>query len=103
AMRIANAIARPSVIDFLDLLLPGLPPEEFGLEELRVTEESALSGQSIEAVEREGDRIRIIALKRGPEALTVVPGQQTEIRPGDLVVAIGPRPSLQRLAERLAE
>jgi voltage-gated potassium channel len=103
AMRIANAIARPSVIDFLDLLLPGLPPEEFGLEELRVPEESSLSGQSIEAVEHEGDRIRIVALKRGSEAIRVVPEQQTEIRPGDLVVAIGPRPSLQRLAERLAK
>jgi hypothetical protein len=32
AMRIANAIARPAVVDFLDLLLPGLRPEEFGLE-----------------------------------------------------------------------
>jgi voltage-gated potassium channel len=103
AMRIANAIARPSVIDFLDLLLPGLRPEEFGLEELRVPEKSRLSGQTIGGVEHAGDRIRIVALKRGSEAMTLVPEPQIEIRPGDLFVAIGSRPSLQRLAERLGK
>jgi voltage-gated potassium channel len=97
AMRIANAIARPSVIDFLDLLLPGLRPEEFGLEEVRVP------GRTIAALEHEGERIRIVALKRGSEPMAFVPQPQTEIRPGDLFVAIGARPSLQRLAECLGK
>jgi voltage-gated potassium channel len=101
AMRIANAIARPSVVDFLDLLLPGLRPEEFGLEEVRVPEQSSITGRTIAALEHEGDRIRIVALKRGSEPMTFVPEPQTEVRPGDLFVAIGARPSLQRLAERL--
>ena len=101
AMRIANAIARPSVVDFLDLLLPGLRPEEFGLEEVRVPEQSSITGRTIAALEHEGDRIRIVALKRGSEPMTFVPEPQTEVRPGDLFVAIGARPSLRRLAERL--
>ena len=100
AMRIANAIARPSVVDFLDLLLPGLRPEEFGLEELRVPEHSNVTGRTIAALEHEGDRIRIVALKRGSEPMTFVPEPQTELQSGDLFVAIGARPSLQRLAER---
>jgi len=103
AVRIANAIARPSVVDFLDLLLPGLRPEEFGLEEVRVSEESILAGRTVAALEHEGGRIRIVALKRGSEAMKLVPEPQTEIRPGDLFVAIGSRPSLQRLAERLGK
>jgi voltage-gated potassium channel len=103
AMRIANPIARPSVVDFLDLLLPGLRPEEFGLEEVRVPEKSILTGKTIGTLEHEGDRIRIVALKRGSEAMTLVPEPQTEIRPGDLFVAIGSRPSLQRLAENLGK
>jgi len=101
AMRIANAIARPSVVDFLDLLLPGLRPEEFGLEEVRVPEQSSITGRTIAALEHEGDRIRIVALKRGTEPMAFVPEPQTEVRPGDLFVAIGARPSLRRLAERL--
>jgi voltage-gated potassium channel len=103
AMRIANAIARPSVIDFLDLLLPGPRPEEFGLEEVRVPEHSSIAGRTIAALEHEGERIRIVALKRGSEPMAFVPQPQTEIRPGDLFVAIGARPSLQRLAERLGK
>ena len=103
AMRIANAIARPSVVDFLDLLLPGMRPEEFGLEEVRVPNDSSLSGRTISALERESDRIRIVALKRGSEPMEFVPQPQTEIRPGDLFVAIGARPSLQTLAERLGK
>ncbi len=103
AMRIANAIARPSVVDFLDLLMPGLRPEEFGLEEVRVPEQSSLAGRTIAALEHEGDRIRIVALKRGTEPMAFVPEPQTEVQPGDLFVAIGARPSLQRLAERLGK
>jgi voltage-gated potassium channel len=103
AMRIANAIARPSVVDFLDLLLPGLRPEEFGLEEVKVPEQSSLAGRTIAALEHDGDHIRIVALKRGSEPMAFVPEPQTEIRPGDLFVAIGARPSLQRLAERLGK
>jgi voltage-gated potassium channel len=103
AMRIANAIARPAVVDFLDLLLPGLRPEEFGLEEVRVPEHSSITGRTIASLEHEGDRIRIVALKRGADPMTFVPEPQTEVRPGDLFVAIGARPSLQRLAERLGK
>ena len=103
AMRIANAIARPSVVDFLDLLFPGLRPEEFGLEEVRVPEQSNLAGKTIAALEHDGDRIRIVALKRGAEPMEFVPEPQTQVRPGDLFVAIGARPSLQRLAERLGK
>jgi voltage-gated potassium channel len=103
AMRIANAIARPSVVDFLDLLLPGLRPEEFGLEEVKVPELSSLAGRTIAALENESDHIRIVALKRGAEPMTFVPEPQTEICAGDLFVAIGARPSLQRLAERLGK
>jgi hypothetical protein len=51
--------------------------------------------------EHEGDRVRIVAPKRGSEPMTFVPEPQMEIQPGDFFVAIGARPSLQRLAERV--
>jgi voltage-gated potassium channel len=103
AMRIANAIVRPAVVDFLNLLLPGLRPEEFGLEEVRVPEHSELAGRTIAALEHESEQLRIVALKRGEEPMRFVPQPHKEIQPGDLLVAIGARPSLQRLAERLGK
>jgi voltage-gated potassium channel len=103
AMRIANAIARPSVIDFLNLLVPGLNPEEFGLDEIKVPEPSPLAGHTIAEVEHESDRVRIVALKRGPEPIAFVPAPQTQIEAGDLLVAIGARPSLDRLADRFGK
>jgi len=101
AMRIANAIARPFVVDFLDLLAPGLAPEEFGLEEVTMPEQSPLAGRTIAALEHESDRIRIVALKRGAEPIAFVPAPHTPIQVGDLFVAIGARSGLSRLAERL--
>ncbi len=103
AMRIANTIARPSVVDFLDLLLPGLRPEEFGLEEVRVEPGSSLAGRTIGSLEHNADRLRIVGLKRGSEPMTLVPDARTEIQPGDLLVAIGSRPSLQVLAQGFAK
>jgi Trk K+ transport system NAD-binding subunit len=71
------------------------------LEEVRVPDHSSITGSTIAALERETDRIRIVALKRGAEPIAFVPEPQTQVRPGDLFLAIGARPSLQRLAERL--
>jgi voltage-gated potassium channel len=51
AMRIANAIARPAVLDFLNLLMPGLNPEEFGSEELRTPDHSPAAGRTIALLE----------------------------------------------------
>jgi voltage-gated potassium channel len=103
AMRIANAIARPAVLDFLNLLMPGLNPEEFGLEELRIPDQSPAAGSTISSLEHASDRVRIVALKRGSEPIIFVPEPQTEIHVGDLLIAIGVRLSLSRLAERVGK
>jgi voltage-gated potassium channel len=103
AMRIANAIARPAVLDFLNLLMPGLNPEEFGLEELRIPDKSPAAGTRIASLEQGGNRVRIVALKRDGEPITFVPEPQTEVRAGDVIIAIGVRLSLSRLAERVGK
>jgi Trk K+ transport system NAD-binding subunit len=73
------------------------------LEEVRVTEQSGIAGRTIASLEQEGDRIRIVALKRSAEPMAFVPEPQTRVQPGDLFVAIGSRPSLEQLAERLGK
>jgi voltage-gated potassium channel len=101
AMRIANAIARPSVVDFLNLVLPGQTVEPFSLEEVRVPGQSPLVGKTIAMLENANDRVRIVALKRGEEPISLIPGPRTEIEAGDLLIAIGERTSLGRLTEFL--
>jgi len=100
AVRIANAIARPSVVDFLNLILPGRG-EEIGFEEVLVPLRSPLAGKTIATVEQENERVRIVALKRDDTPISLLPGPGTELRAGDLLIAIGSRTNLRKLAETL--
>jgi voltage-gated potassium channel len=98
AFRIAAAIARPSVVDFLTLVMPGRG-DEMNLEEVKVTAPSPLIGKTISAIERATTRLRVVGLKRGVDPFSIVPDEQTVIADGDLIVVLGTRQSLERLAE----
>jgi voltage-gated potassium channel len=97
AYRIAAAIARPSVVDFLTLVLPGRN-EETSLEEVKVPPHSALIGMTITAIERANARLRVVGLKRGNDPISIIPDEQTTVAAGDLIVVLGARESLERLA-----
>ena len=97
AYRIAAAIARPSVVDFLTLVLPG-GNEETSLEEVKVPPHSPLIGMTITAIERANARLRVVGLKRGTNPISIIPDDQTTIAAGDLIVVLGARESLERLA-----
>lgn len=97
-MRIAASLLRPSVVDFLELSVPGRG-SEVDLEEIKVLENSAIVGKSIEAIERESSRLRIVALKRGAEPISIIPDRATPIAAGDFLVVIGERDGLKRLTE----
>jgi voltage-gated potassium channel len=96
-MRIAASIIRPSVVDFLQLSVPGRE-SEVDLEEIRISRESPAAGKTIAAVERENPRLRIVALKRNDKELEMIPGADTQIEANDLLVVIGESDSLKRLA-----
>ena len=96
ALRLAAAVMRPSVVDFLELSFPGRGAE-IDLEEIRVADGSALVGQPISAVEQSSTRLRIVALKRGGAPSTLIPDPATRIEAGDFLVAIGDRDTLRRL------
>jgi voltage-gated potassium channel len=95
-LRIAASIQRPSVVDFLQLSVPGR--EEVDLEEIRISRGSAAAGKTIAAVEHENPRLRIVALKRNDQQLEMIPASTTRIEPDDLLVAIGEAESLRRFA-----
>jgi voltage-gated potassium channel len=96
-LRIAASILRPSVVDFLQLSVPGRE-SEVDLEEIRVSRASPAAGKSIAALERENPRLRIVAIKRNDQALEMIPAAETQIEANDLLVVIGEADSLKRLA-----
>ena len=95
-MRIAASILRPSVVDFLELSAPG-SESEVDLEEIRIGPDSSIKGLSISGVEQKFPRLRVVALKRGDQPISMIPDPATIIESGDLLVVIGETDSLNRL------
>src|SRR5262245_12543427 len=67
-VRMAASILRPSVVDFLELSTPG-HRAGMALEEMRLAERCALTGRTIGDIERDGGRLRVVALEREGEAI----------------------------------
>lgn len=96
-MRIAASILRPSVVDFLQLSVPGRE-SEVDLEEIRISRESPAAGMTVAAVEQTNPRLRVVAMKRKDQLLEMIPAPDTRIETDDLLVVIGESESLKRLA-----
>ena len=96
-VRIANAIVRPGVVEFLELSDVGTA-REIDLEEVRLGERSRACGVRLRDLEQRGVRVSVVAIKRGEEALRLQPGPDEELCAGDRVVALGDRENLARLA-----
>jgi len=99
AQRVAASILRPSVVDFLEISAAGRG-ETIDLEEVRLEPGSALVGIAIGEVERSNPRLRVVAQKRGAESIQLIPEPTTHLAAGDLLVVIGDRSSLERLARQ---
>jgi voltage-gated potassium channel len=96
-LRMAASILRPSVVDFLELSLPGHEQPDVALEEVRVGGNSSLVGRSIADIEAACARLRVVALRRGNEDLRVVPDTGTTVAANDLLIVIGAVQNLRRL------
>jgi voltage-gated potassium channel len=96
-LRVAAAIRRPAVVDFLELSSPRRE-ESIDLEEIRIAPDSSLAGQSLAEVEAGLGRLRIVAIKRDGQSLRLVPQLDARIGPGDHLVVAGHHDALDRLA-----
>ncbi|MFN8546063.1 MAG: potassium channel protein [Candidatus Binatia bacterium] len=97
--RLAASILRPNVVDFLELASP-TRGEEVAIEELTIPPACPFVSCTVRAVEQEGGRLRVVGLKRGEEALRLIPDPDTALAPGDLLLVIGDRESVTQLAAR---
>ncbi len=101
AVRMAQMIMRPTVVDFLDLTVHG---GELGLrlEELRVSEHSAFSHKTLLAsnIRKKHDLI-VVAIKREHGEMLFNPTPTTELLPGDILVVLGEYKSIKALEQEL--
>jgi voltage-gated potassium channel len=96
--RIANAIVRPGVVEFLELSSPG-DGAEVDLEEIALAAESPLVDTPLSDFRERELRAAVVAIKRGDEPLRLNPGPSERLLAGDRVVVVGDHENLSRLAE----
>jgi voltage-gated potassium channel len=99
--RLAHAILRPAVVDFLELTSPGRTGE-IDLEEVVVASGAPLASLAVGELAGRGVRVSVVAIKRGAEPLALNPAPDARFAPGDRVVVVGERESVNRLAELAA-
>ncbi len=94
-LRIAHAILRPSVVEFLDLAVGGRDIE-LAVEEIELRDDSTLVGRTLrDSGLRDAYDIIVIALRRG-EFMHVNPSPETVFQPGDTIIVTGHREKLDR-------
>jgi voltage-gated potassium channel len=96
--RIANAIVRPAVTDFIELATPG-GDAPIDLEEVRIAPNSALVDVPMGELSSHGLRVSVVAVKREGAATRLHPHDDEVIGSDDRVVVVGDRENLKRLAE----
>jgi voltage-gated potassium channel len=99
--RMAQALLRPTVTDFIDLATHD-PHIELKMEEIRVSASSKLADVSlIESGIRKQFDLIIVAIKKASGEMLFNPASHTRIQIGDTLIALGQRNSLAKLEELL--
>ena len=99
ARRMALAILRPAVTDFLELTTPEVNLE-LQLEEVRLTPKSSLVGKNlINSRIREVSGAIILAVKKASGEMVFNPPPQYVMEAGDILIALGEKEGLTRLEE----
>ncbi len=96
--RLAHAILRPAVVDFLELATAG-SAGEIDLEEIAVAEDSPLAGARVGALWERGVSVSVVAIKRSAQPVLLNPRADEPIGAGDHVVVVGDRENVTRLGE----
>lgn len=97
--RMAELATHPSLVDVLDSLQVG---SDIGVEELVISGQAALVGQTLEqAGLLEPDGARLLALRRKDGGLHISPEDSMRLEEGDLLVVLGSAEQLSATAARV--
>ena len=100
--RMAQILKKPTVIDFLDTALKSRDLD-LKIEELVFPEHSYLVGKTIlESNLRRDFGVIILAIKKSDSAMVFNPGPHEMIEAGDLLITIGKKRDVMRMAEAIA-
>lgn len=99
ATRMAQAVLRPSVVDFIEIATAG-QNLELQLEEIRVEPASTLVGKTLvtSGVRRDWGVI-IVGIKKGDGQMLFNPAPTTAIAAGDILITLGERSAIQTLEQ----
>lgn len=95
--RVAHAILRPTVMDFVELATK-TEHIELQLEETRIGRNSSLAGQTLQECRHLAEqKIIIVAIKKSDGKMQFKPRPDVRLQVGDILVAIGHKEHLQDL------
>jgi voltage-gated potassium channel len=96
ALKIANVITRPTVVDFVELAVRGL---ELEIDEYLIGAGSPLVGQALrESPLRRGTNATVVAIKRADGKAIFSPDPDAVLSAGDTLILVGPAGISGRLA-----
>lgn len=96
---IANAILRPAVVDFIELVTRR-EHLELQMEEVRVAAGSPLAGRTIlDAGLRQLYGAIVVAVKKGNDHMQFNPAPEHRIEPGDRLIVLGAREKLEEISK----
>lgn len=98
--RVAHAVLRPAVVDFIELATRN-DYLELQIEETQIAGGSALDGRSLAASRLDELELIVVAVKLASGKMVFRPPPDLVLAPGDTLIALGHRQNLDKL-ERLA-
>jgi voltage-gated potassium channel len=96
--RVAQAVLRPNVVDFLELATR-TEHLELNIEEAQLSPESKLVGRTLGEAEIQREKLLIVAIMRTSGKMIFNPPTDTKLAAGDVMIMMGGRQELDRLAE----
>jgi len=95
--RVAHAVLRPTVVDFIELATK-TEHSRLQIEETKVSEKSSLAGSTLQYSRLRQDLgVIIVAIKKTSGHMVFNPSHDAPLEAGDILIAIGDREHLDRL------
>jgi len=94
--RIANAILRPAVVDFVELSTPGVGAT-IDMEEIVISPGAGIVDLCVSALADRGVKVSVVAIKRDGEPIRLTPDPDEVLRAGDQIVVVGGREEVEEL------
>ena len=101
--RMAQALLKPHVLQFLDYTLQEREAAEAGIEQIRIEPGSFYSHKTVaEVAAQKGEHVVLLAVRRSSGQMIYNPAPTVELAGGDYLIVMGERGGLARLEKMLA-